>query len=63
MNRDFCTIVFDGYPGEWVGADRHERLREAARKLIGLYMADADLDEAINELEAAAGLHGLAGGE
>lgn len=33
-----------------------DRLREAARKVISLYMADVDMENAISELETAAGL-------
>lgn len=41
--------------GGCVPWEDHERLREAARRLIALYMADVDLDEAVAELEDAAG--------
>jgi hypothetical protein len=40
-----------------------EALREAARKLISVYMADGDLDAAMNELEAAAGFSQQGAGE
>lgn len=51
-----CCRAMGAEPPPRLKPEAHDRLREAARRLISVYMADGDLGDAINELEDAAGL-------
>jgi hypothetical protein len=62
VERTEAEIARLSYPSR-DGTVEVEALREAARKLISVYMADGDLDAAMNELEAAAGFSQQGAGE